>query len=494
MKYAELKKLNRQALLEILVAQSRRIDELEEQLAEAKAALQERSIMMDDAGSIAEAALKINEVFEAAQAAADQYLKGVRESGSSLAHDGVLAGETAGEVSPCAVSAESQSLPADGVSDGTEPQAVDGTPSGTEPQVPDDMSAKAEPQEVDGASANIEPGECVPAEPDSSAAEQGRQPFEPSQQAAEPAQLAQEPGQQPDSAAADVPTQQLGERASVAPNEQAPEMQAVSMQDRFRMLVPDPRPDASEGATLEAHAPHGKTVFQRAKEAIEAGLAESDDDVPTLPYGPSMPIPSEDGFTLDGFATTAREEEPATCAPYGAHYAIPSEAAVPAQGTTSPAQSTASPASPSSGDVPVPEHGGPVPDPAPVPVQTMAAEQGGQAAFPHSGLAQAGTASASSASQPMPIYAYPYPYAGPTSQPVPVEQSATGQSYMMPVYPTAYGAQGASPTYMMPMPWYPGYAYAPAPMVQQQAAGQQAAQQQAAGQREPAERGDAHET
>lgn len=407
MKYAELKKLNRQALLEILVAQSRRIDELEEQLAEAKAALQERSIMMDDAGSIAEAALKINEVFEAAQAAADQYLKGVRESGSSLVHDGVLAGETAGEVSPCAVSAESQSLPADGVSDGTEPQAADGAPSGTEPQVPDDMSAKAEPQEVDGASVNIEPEECVPAESDSSVAEQGRQPFEPSQQAAEPAQLAQEPGQQPDSAAADMPTQQLGESASVASNKQAPEMQAVPMQDRFRMLVPDPRPDASEGATLEAHAPHGKTVFQRAKEAIEAGLAEPDDDVPTLPYGPSMPIPSEDGFTLDGFATTAREEEPATCAPYGAHYAIPSEAAVLAQGTTSPAQGTASPASPSSGDVPVPEHGSPVPDPAPVPVQAMAAEQGGQAAFPHSGLAQAGTASASSASRPMPMYAYP---------------------------------------------------------------------------------------
>ncbi|WP_417046450.1 hypothetical protein [Enorma massiliensis] len=487
MKYAELKKLNRQALLEILVAQSRRIDELEEQLAEAKAALQERSIMMDDAGSIAEAALKINEVFEAAQAAADQYLKGVRESGSSLVHDGVLAGETAGEVSPCAVSAESQSLPADGVSDGTEPQVADGAPSGVEPQVSDDMSAKAEPQEVNGASANIEPGECVPAEPDSSAAEQGQQPFEPSQQAAEPAQLAQEPGQQPDGAAADMPTQQLGESAPVASSEQAPEMQAVPMQDRFRMLVPDPRPDASEGATLEAHAPHGKTVFQRAKEAIEAGLAEPDDDVPTLPYGPSMPIPSEDGFTLDGFATTAREEEPATCAPYGAHYAISSEAAVPAQGTTSPAQGAASPVSPSSGDVPVPEHGSPVPDPAPVPIQTMAAEQEGQAAFPHSGLAQAGTASAPSASQPMPMYAYPYPYAGPASQPVPVEQSATGQSYMMPVYPTAYGAQGASPAYMMPMPWYPGYAYAPTPMVQQ------AAQQQAAGRREPAERGDAHE-
>lgn len=485
MKYAELKKLNRQALLEILVAQSRRIDELEEQLAEAKAALQERSIMMDDAGSIAEAALKINEVFEAAQAAADQYLKGVRESGSSLVHDGVLAGETAGEVSPCAVSAESQSLPADGVSDGTEPQVADGAPNGVEPQVSDDVSAKAEPQEVNGASANIEPGECVPAEPDSSAAEQGRQPFEPSQQAAEPAQLAQEPGQQPDGAAADMSTQQLGESAPVASNEQAPEMQAVPMQDRFRMFVPDPRPDASEGATLEAHAPHGKTVFQRAKEAIEAGLTEPDDDVPTLPYGPSMPILSEDGFTLDGFATTAREEEPATCAPYGAHYAIPSEAAVPAQGTTSPAQGAASPVSPSSGDVPVPEHGSPVPDPAPV--QTMAAEQGGQAAFPHPGLAQAGTASAPSASQPMPMYAYPYPYAGPASQPVPVEQSATGQSYMMPVYPTAYGAQGASPAYMMPMPWYPGYAYAPTPMVQQ------AAQQQAAGRREPAERGDAHE-
>ena len=44
--------------------------------------LSERKILIEEAGSIAEAAISINRVFEAAQAAADQYLQSVYAAGS----------------------------------------------------------------------------------------------------------------------------------------------------------------------------------------------------------------------------------------------------------------------------------------------------------------------------------------------------------------------------------------------------------------------------
>ena len=50
-----------------------------EMLAEARQQLEERRIMTEEAGSIAEAAFRINRVFEAAQAAADQYLENIRQ-------------------------------------------------------------------------------------------------------------------------------------------------------------------------------------------------------------------------------------------------------------------------------------------------------------------------------------------------------------------------------------------------------------------------------
>ena len=61
----ELQHLRRSELLEILLAQQKQIDSLKKELAEAKEQL---------SGSIAEAALKLNGIFEAAQQAADQYL------------------------------------------------------------------------------------------------------------------------------------------------------------------------------------------------------------------------------------------------------------------------------------------------------------------------------------------------------------------------------------------------------------------------------------
>ena len=70
-----LKKLSRQELLEMLIESEKRVRQLEEELAEAKEQLEDRRIQIENSGSIAEAALKLNGIFEAAQAAANQYLE-----------------------------------------------------------------------------------------------------------------------------------------------------------------------------------------------------------------------------------------------------------------------------------------------------------------------------------------------------------------------------------------------------------------------------------
>ncbi len=54
----ELRKLRRIDLLNILLAQSREIDQLREKLRETEAALQDKTLMIDKAGSIAEASLQ----------------------------------------------------------------------------------------------------------------------------------------------------------------------------------------------------------------------------------------------------------------------------------------------------------------------------------------------------------------------------------------------------------------------------------------------------
>lgn len=74
----ELKKLNRAELLELLIAQMKENRQLKDELQSAKAALEDRDIAIDKAGSIAEASLQINGVFRAAEAAAAQYLENIR--------------------------------------------------------------------------------------------------------------------------------------------------------------------------------------------------------------------------------------------------------------------------------------------------------------------------------------------------------------------------------------------------------------------------------
>ena len=71
---SELKKLNRAELLAMLISITQRCDKLEAELQEAYEKLDGREIEISRAGTLAEAALKINKVLEAADQAGAQYL------------------------------------------------------------------------------------------------------------------------------------------------------------------------------------------------------------------------------------------------------------------------------------------------------------------------------------------------------------------------------------------------------------------------------------
>lgn len=75
----DLRKLNRAELLEMLLTQSKEIEELQAKLSAAEEQLQSKKIAIDEAGSIAQAALQVNGIFDAAQKAADQYLENIKD-------------------------------------------------------------------------------------------------------------------------------------------------------------------------------------------------------------------------------------------------------------------------------------------------------------------------------------------------------------------------------------------------------------------------------
>ena len=74
----ELKKLSRVELLELLVEQTERCEELERKLAETEQELKNQTLNVKEVGTLAEACLKVNQVFEAADAAAKQYLANIK--------------------------------------------------------------------------------------------------------------------------------------------------------------------------------------------------------------------------------------------------------------------------------------------------------------------------------------------------------------------------------------------------------------------------------
>ena len=59
--------------------QQKQIQKLTKEIEDLNQQLENRTIQMKEAGSIAEASLKINKIFEAAQQAADEYLESIKE-------------------------------------------------------------------------------------------------------------------------------------------------------------------------------------------------------------------------------------------------------------------------------------------------------------------------------------------------------------------------------------------------------------------------------
>lgn len=83
----ELRRLSRRELLEMLITRTIENERLTEELQQARKELSDREFIQERAGSMAEAALQLNGVFEAADRAAREYLETIRrmaeESGST---------------------------------------------------------------------------------------------------------------------------------------------------------------------------------------------------------------------------------------------------------------------------------------------------------------------------------------------------------------------------------------------------------------------------
>lgn len=74
----DLKRLSRGDLLEMLVTQGEELEAIKAKLTETEERLQKKELDITEAGSIADASLKLNGVFEAAQAASQQYLDNIK--------------------------------------------------------------------------------------------------------------------------------------------------------------------------------------------------------------------------------------------------------------------------------------------------------------------------------------------------------------------------------------------------------------------------------
>lgn len=74
----ELKKLHRRDLLELLIQQTEDNEKMQSRVDLMNAQLQSRNINLSKAGSIAEAVVQVNEVYQRADKIAEEYLQNVR--------------------------------------------------------------------------------------------------------------------------------------------------------------------------------------------------------------------------------------------------------------------------------------------------------------------------------------------------------------------------------------------------------------------------------
>ncbi|MDD6502615.1 MAG: hypothetical protein PUF46_03745 [Oscillospiraceae bacterium] len=75
----ELKRMSRAELLQMLITQVEENQSLQARLEATETQLKDRSLAVSETGTMAEAALSLNGVFQAADAAAQQYLDNIRQ-------------------------------------------------------------------------------------------------------------------------------------------------------------------------------------------------------------------------------------------------------------------------------------------------------------------------------------------------------------------------------------------------------------------------------
>lgn len=75
---ADLSRLKKRELLEIMLAQGKEIDSLRERVAELEAQLADREFEFSKIGSIAEASLAVTDIFKEAEKAAAIYVENIR--------------------------------------------------------------------------------------------------------------------------------------------------------------------------------------------------------------------------------------------------------------------------------------------------------------------------------------------------------------------------------------------------------------------------------
>ena len=80
----ELRKISRKELLELLLEQANRIVDLEKELADAKAKLEDKRIMLNEAGNLAEASLKITDLFQKTMETCKIYSDNIEELNSRI--------------------------------------------------------------------------------------------------------------------------------------------------------------------------------------------------------------------------------------------------------------------------------------------------------------------------------------------------------------------------------------------------------------------------
>ncbi|VTT41643.1 Uncharacterised protein [Streptococcus porcinus] len=74
-------------MLELLLEQQLLIEKQEKELKEIKVKLNNRKIEIEDSGTLAEASLRLSGIFEAAQEAADIYLKNIKRQSDAMRTD-----------------------------------------------------------------------------------------------------------------------------------------------------------------------------------------------------------------------------------------------------------------------------------------------------------------------------------------------------------------------------------------------------------------------